>query len=135
MIREIKNVHKPIKYLVSTNLRDIIVLVREKSGMEWKDKLKMKFRVVDEYNRITTENAVNAYVEKTIIENGEEIILFTPEDYDLENMLDLVNSKFKGERLIEEFINSTLKDAKTIEFIDDKEENSDEDSEDILNMS
>jgi hypothetical protein len=133
MIKEIKNTKKQIKYLVSTNLRDIIVLVREKVGIEYVDKMKMKFRIVDEYEQINDDDGNIGYI-KTIIENNEEIRLYTLDDYNLENMLDLVNSKYKEERLIEEFINSSLKDAKTIEFIDDEEDKIDKENDDIIDM-
>jgi hypothetical protein len=133
MIKEIKNTKKQIKYLVSTNLRDIIVLVREKVGIEYVDKMKMKFRIVDEYEQINDDDGNIGYI-KTIIENNEEIRLYTLDDYNLENMLDLVNSKYKEERLIEEFINSSLKDAKTIEFIDDEEDKIDKEDDDIIDM-
>lgn len=134
MIKEIKNTKKPFKYLVSTNLRDIIVLVREKVGMEWKDKMKMRFRIVDEYPYVTSGEDGPQYKAKEIEVDGEVIHLYDLEEYSLEKMLDFVNSKYKGERLVEEFINSTLKDAKTIEFPDDEEDEEEKD-EDIMDMS
>ena len=132
MIRKIKNLNRDVQYIVNTNLRDIVVLVQEKlHSMEWKDKMKMKFRVVDEYDTITNENGIS-YIKKIEI-NGETINLFTVENYSLDDMIEIVNNKYREDKLIEEMVNSHMKSAKTIEFIDERDEKKKK-IEDIVNM-
>ena len=132
MIRKIKNLNRDVQYIVNTNLRDIVVLVQEKlHSMEWVDKMKMKFRVVDEYDTITNENGIS-YIKKIEI-NGETINLFTVENYSLDDMIEIVNNKYREDKLIEEMVNSHMKSAKTIEFIDERDEKKKK-IEDIVNM-
>lgn len=140
MIKIIKNTKKPkISYVVSINLRDIIVVVREKNSIgEWVDKLKVKFKIVDEYPQkaypTTNGGLLNQKIKKIEV-NDETVYLYTVEDYSLEDMLDRINSKFKADKLIEDYVLSTLKNAKTIEFPDDEDEDSTEAESDFIDMS
>ena len=48
-------------------------------------------------------------------------------------MIEIVNNKYREDKLIEEMVNSHMKSAKTIEFIDERDEKKKK-IEDIVNM-
>jgi hypothetical protein len=138
MIKTIKNLNKPnIKYLVNTNLRDIIVVVQEKQDdFQWTNKMKINFMIVDDYptNEVMGNYGPVSSTIKEIEKNGETINLISVDDFSLEDMLETVNNKFKEDRVVEEYINSHLKNAKTIEFPDEEKEIDDDDITDVTQL-
>ena len=100
--------------------------------MERINKLKMRFRIVDEYN--TNINDGESYVIRETYENDERIILYIPKDFTIETMLETVNNELNIGLETEMFINDLLNDAKTVEFADDPDERVKKEDDGIIDM-
>ena len=129
----IRNEKRPdIDYLVHVNLNDIIVVARKKEGMKRVNKLKTRFRIVDEYEKEEVNGV--PYDMRETYENDERIICYIPKDFTIENMLEIVNNELNIGLDIEMFINDLLVDAKTVEFPDDPDERIKEEDDGITDM-
>ena len=132
-MKRIRNEKRPdIDYLINVNLNEIIVVARKKEKMERINKLKMRFRIVDEYN--TNINDGVSYVIRETYENDERIILYIPKDFTIETMLETVNNELNIGLETEMFINDLLNDAKTVEFADDPDERVKKEDDGIIDM-